>query len=181
MLDIEVKPNFKSNASTVMANTAKLNGRRISFGYPHDVPVAAPTQRGSGHKPYRDIEEVRRVMNWQEKGTKNIFPRPFFAPLMQKKHEEIMGRAQTLARNVLYKSNDVYQELSNFGFYLVNKVQKQIRDRKAPLLKPATVKRKRSKLLLRDTWAAYNSIAFKLYGDKIRQSDITRKIAVIGN
>jgi hypothetical protein len=181
MLTIEAKFNKKSTVNDVMAKATLLNGRRISFGYPHGVPVAAPSRRGSGHKPYKDIEEVRKIMTWQEKGTQHIFPRPFFGPMMEKKHDEIESRATRLMSNVLHKDKDVDQEFSDLGFYLAEKTQEQIRDRKAPLLKPATVKRKRSKLLLRDTWAAYNSVTFKLSGKASRPKDIIREIPVMVN
>lgn len=156
-----VKEN-RGGITPFIQRTRMIDRKEIISGYPSGSRVVSGTRRGSKHPDYRNMAQLRRVMVWQETGTRRIPSRPWFSNVTERQH--------TLVQRKCAREYEVYQSkkqtlkvtLENIGQYMVNKFKKSIQEMPGPSLSKWTIRRKGHAFLLRDTYSAYNSLTYKV-------------------
>lgn len=134
----------------------------IDVGFPKDGKIAPPSKQGSGHKPFKNMPEIAFIMAVHEYGRKDgtIPARPFMRPAILFNKSRIAKYQQRIATSVLIGNITVNEGLDRVGKYVVNLIKEELRFLDGPPLKPRTIARKGSEILLIDTKQAYNSIQF---------------------
>lgn len=152
----------KNGIDTFIQRTRAMDKKEVVSGLPSGSRVEAGSRHGSGHTDYRNMAQLRRVMVWQETGTKRIPSRPWFSNVTVRQRELIEKKVALEYSYYQSKKQTLKVTLDNIGKYMVNKFRDSIRNMPGPPLKKSTIRRKGHALLLRDTYSAFNSLTYRI-------------------
>jgi len=163
MVKLTVAVTEKNNQLVPFVKRSKeFDGRQLQIGYPVGAPVAPPTRIGSGHKPYKSMLQLRRVMIMHEEGTENMPARPWFGPAIENNEKRIEKRCAKAVQTGLEKVANPKTAMDQVGAYIVGLLRESIRNIPGPPLKGDPIRRKGRSTLLRDTNSAYNSLTWRV-------------------
>ena len=155
----EVSFEDNNNFKALLVRSKDLARFEVVAGFPTDKKVGEPTETGSGHKPYQDMEDAARIANFHEKGTMFMPPRPFMRKMNK---TELRRRVAVAAKDVLYKRKRIDHALIPVGKFMVDSMKYNIDTMIKPDLADSTVMKKGHDTLLHDTDQMYNSIKYSV-------------------
>ena len=148
----------------IIVNSKEFAKDYLKVGYPEGGKVAPPSQEGSQHEPFKEMNEVASVACVHEYGSKsrNISARPTLAPAIDHNKDEISNKIREVDGKVIDGSIKIQAAWRMLGEMIVSMIKQQILTKFEPELKPRTIKRKGFDKPLMDRLQMLNTVQYKV-------------------